>query len=335
MRRIVMLSALALCFVGLAIPRVSARGAQQVPPPAGFPAVGAPPIITVISSGAEPRKALRYVSAKGHREHMTMDFLMAITMAVGDTALPEIKAPMMRGDVDVEVTAVSTTGDMTLSTTFTDASWIGASDSDPSMLARLNSVTADLKGLSGTTVVSSRGITRDVKIDTSRISNPQLSQTIAGLQQVMQTVSQPLPEEPVGVGATWEVRSGMNANGIQMFNTVSLQLTAMDDASYTLRVAVEQTAPPQAISTPAMGGATASIDFVTGTGTGTAKMQFDRLSPTSEMTMNSTTAMSVDMGRNVQHMNMAMSMKVAVTPGVVKERQDQAPQRSQAGSTLR
>jgi hypothetical protein len=242
MRRIAVSSALALCLVGLVVPRLNAR-TQQVQPPAGFPAVGAPPIVTVISSGAEPRKALRYVSAKGHREHVIMDFLMAITMTVGDTSLPEMKTPMLRTDVDVEVTAVDTTGDMTISTTFTDANWIAASDTDPAMLARLNSVTADLKGLSATTAVTNRGITRDVKIDTSRISNPQLSQTIAGLQQAMQNVSQPLPEEPVGVGATWEVRSSMNANGVQTFNKTSLELTAMDDTSYTLKIALDQTAP--------------------------------------------------------------------------------------------
>lgn len=323
MRRIVMSSALALCCVGVVTPRLDAQSPQQVRPPAGFPAAGAPPTVTVISSGAEPRKALRYVSAKGHREHVTMDFLMAITMTVGDTSLPEVKAPTLRGDLDVEVTDVSPAGDMTLSTTFTDANWIAASDSDRSMMARLNSVTSDLKGLSAVTVVSSRGITRDVKLDTDKITNPQLSQTLAGLQQVLQNVSQPLPDEPVGVGARWEVRSGVNANGVQMFNTVSLQLTAMDDTSYTLKVGLEQTAPPQAISTPAMGGATASLDSSTGTGTGTAKIQFDSLSPTSEMNVNTKTTMSIDMGGNVQHMNMAMSMKVAVTPGVVKERQDQ------------
>jgi len=328
MRRVVVSSALALCSVGLATPGLNARSSQQVQPPAGFPAVGAPPIITVISSGAEPRKALRYVGAKGHREHLTMDFLMAITMTIGDTSLPEIKAPMLRTDMDVEVTAVSATDDITIATTFTDANWIAASDSDPSMMARLNSVTADLKGLSGTTVVSNRGITRDVKIDTSRISNPQLSQTIAGLQQAMQNVSQPLPEEPVGVGATWRVRSSMNANGVQMFNNVSLQLTEMDETSYTLKLALDQTAPPQTVSTPAMGGAAASIDSSTGTGTGTMKIQFDRLSPRSEMNLNSKTTMSIDMGGNVKHMNMAMSMTLAVTPGDVKERQDHASQRS-------
>jgi hypothetical protein len=327
MRRIVMSSALALCCVGLVTPRLNAQSTQQVQPPAGFPAIGAPPTVTVISNGAEPRKALRYVSAKGHREHLTVDFLMALNISVGDTSLPEVKAPMLRGDVDVEVTDVNATGDMTLSTIFTDANWIGASDSDPSMMARLNSVTSDLKGISGVTVVSSRGITRDVKLDTSKITNPQLSQTLAGLQQVMQNVSQPLPEEPVGVGATWEVRSGANANGVQMFNTVSLQLTAMDDTSYTLKVALEQTAPPQTVSTPAMGGATASLDSSTGTGTGTAKVQFDKLTPTSQMNMNTKTTMSIDMGGNVQHMNMAMSMKVAVTPGVVKPPQNPAPPR--------
>ena len=330
MRRIVTQPALALCTVVVATSQLNAQITQSVQPPAGFPAVGAPATITVTSTGAEPRRALRYAVALGHREHITMEFLMGIAMTVGDTSVPEMKAPMLRMDADVEVRGVSPTGDMTISTTFTDGSWIASPDSDASMLARLNSLSADLKGLSGTAVVSNRGVTREVKFDTRRISNPQLSQTITALQQVMQNVSQPLPEEAVGVGATWEVRSSVNANGVQMFSTVSLQLTAMDETSYTLKVALEQTAPPQAVSSPATGGATVLVDTAANSGSGTTKIQFDMLSPQSEMTLNSKTTMRIDMSGNLQRMDLAISMKLAVTPGVGKPKQDQARQRSLA-----
>jgi hypothetical protein len=297
------------------MPALNAQGTPQVAPPAGFPAVGAPPIVTVTSNGAEPRKALRYVSTKGHREHMVLDFLMAITMTVGDTSVPETKLPSLRAGADIEVTDVSPAGDLTVSTTFTDANWIAAPDMDPALLTRLNSVTTDLKGVSGTTVMTSRGIAQDVKIDASKVSNPELMQTMSAMQQMMQNVSEPLPEEPVGVGATWQVRSSVNGNGVQTFNTVSLQLIAMDDTSYTLKFTLDQTAPHQTISNPALGGAAASIDSSTGTGTGTTKVQFDMLSPKTDLDLNSKTIMSFTVADKVQQINTAISMKMAITPG--------------------
>lgn len=318
MRGILHSSALALCVAVLPLPQGDAQNASQVQPPAGFPALGAPPTVTVISSGAEPRKALRFVIANGLRDHMTMDIGMTMAMSIGDNSMPEMKVPVLRAGVDLDVTSVSTTGDMTISTTFTDVAWLSSPEIDPSMVAMLNNTASGLKGLSGTIVMSDRGITRAANFDTSKISNPQLAQAMSAVQDTLQNVSLPLPEEPVGVGATWEVRLAQKANGLQAFNKYSLELTALDDTSCTLKVKLDQTAPPQSISTPAMGGATASLDVLDGTATGTTKIRFDKVSPTGEVNGNTKMTMTIKMGDNAQQMNMVMTMKMAVTSGVVK-----------------
>ena len=316
MRRAVTSSALALCLVLAAIPGLGAQNGPQVQPPAGFPAAGAPPTVTLTSPGAQPRKALRFVIANGHREHMTMDTALAMTLAVGENSIPEVKLPLFRVGADLAVTAVSETGDMTISITFTDVNWIAASGSDPSVLGRLNSMTADLKGLSGTIVMSNRAVTREVKLDISRISNPEFLQLMAGVQQMVQNLSLPLPEEPVGIGATWDVRLGLTANGVQTSAKYSVEIGALDDTSCTLKVSLEQTAPPQSISNPAMSGATISVDSLNGTAAGTTKIQFDMLTPTSEVNSNSKMTMNIDTGGDAQQMNMAMTMRATITPGV-------------------
>jgi hypothetical protein len=239
-----------------------------------------------------------------------------MTMAVGGNSTTETKMPVLRSGADLEVTAVSNTGDMTISMTFTDGKWIATPSSDPSMMTALNGAILALKGLSGTMVMSNRAFTRDATFDTSKVSNPQLSQAMAPIKQMLQNLSLPLPEEPVGVGATWEVRLGLNANGIQTFSRHSVEVTAMDDKSCTLKMAVEETAPPQSFSNPTIGGATMSVDAFNSTGSGTTKIQFDTLSPTSELNVNTKMTMSIDMGGNAQQMNMAMSMKSTITPGV-------------------
>ena len=318
MRRAATSSALALCLVLVAIPGLGAQNGPQVQPPAGFPAAGAPPTVTVTSPGAQPRKALRFVIANGHREHLTMDTAMSMAFSIGENSIPEVKLPLLRVGADLEVTAVSDTGDMTISMTFTDVNWIATPDTAPPLLERLNSMIGELKGLSGTTVVSNRAVTRDVKLDFSKISNPQLSQAMAGVQQMVQNLSLPLPEEPVGVGATWDVRLGLKANGVQTFTKYSVEIARLDDTSRTLKVSLEQTAPPQSMSTPDTSAATVSVDSFNSTGAGTTKIQFDSLSPTSEVNLTSKMTMSIETGGNAQEMNMAMKMKATVTPGVPK-----------------
>src|SRR5262252_1287156 len=117
MRRIVMSAVLALCLTAAAMPRL---GAQQVQPPAGFPAIGAPPTVTMTSPGAQPRKALRFVVANGHKEHMTMDTAMGMTMDMAGMSMPEMKLPTLRVGADLVVNAVSSTGDMTIGMAFTN-----------------------------------------------------------------------------------------------------------------------------------------------------------------------------------------------------------------------
>ena len=316
MRRVLMPSLTMLWVIGAAMPGLTA---QQLQAPAGFPAVGAPPAITVTATGAAPRKALRYAVPNGHREHMTIDTTMAMTIDAGGMSLPEMKLPTMRVGADMVVTAVSPAGDMTVTTTFSDVNWLSTPDTDPSMLSMLQGASADIKGLSGTSVISNRALTSEVHFDTSKITNPQIAQTLGSVQNMVQNLSLPLPEEAVGVGATWEVRLGMMSGGMQAFNKYTIELTALDEKTCAMKVALEQTAPPQAVSNPNMpAGVTASIDKFTSTATGTVKLQFDTLAPTSEMNLNTATAMSMDMGGTTQQMNMAMKMSAKVTPGIVK-----------------
>ena len=61
-------------------------------------------------------------------------------------------------------------------------------------------------------------------------------------------------------------------------------------------MALDQTAPPQSISNPALAGATASIDALNSTGNGSTTIQFDTLAPTGEVTRT-----KVDAGKSTLH----------------------------------
>src|SRR5215831_1828930 len=101
--RAVILSVLAAVAVIATVPRLAA---QAVKAPPGFPAVGAPPLLALVSPGSEPRRPLRYVIAKGHREHMTLDMTTSTFSQLDNKTLPHSQMPTLRAGVDLVVTSV-------------------------------------------------------------------------------------------------------------------------------------------------------------------------------------------------------------------------------------
>jgi hypothetical protein len=130
------------------------------------------------------------------------------------------------------------------------------------------------------------------------------------------SLSMPLPEEPVGVGARWEVRQASVSGGLTMFQKVECELKALDPRSATLAIKIDQTAPPQPMNNPSLpAGATVMVDSVTGTGTGTMKVALDSLVPTSEADSRTTMVMSVNSGGSPQPISIETTVKLAVAPG--------------------
>jgi len=76
--------AVLLLFVSIA---PIARGQAGIQTPAGYPGVGEAVRISMVSTGAEPRKPLRYVVGKDYKGHMNMDVSMVGMLGYFATAL--------------------------------------------------------------------------------------------------------------------------------------------------------------------------------------------------------------------------------------------------------
>ncbi len=78
---------------------------------------------------------------------------------------------------------------------------------------------------------------------------------------------------------------------------------------------LEQTAPPQGITNPALpAGSVVNIEKLAGTGTGTIALRFNSLVPTSEMSSSTAMAMAMDMGGQTQRMAVDTKVKVSIAP---------------------
>lgn len=282
----------------------------------GYPAVGAPAIVTVLSPGAEPRTRLRYTVANGYKDHMSMTMLMSMSMEMaGMGAMPPMQLPAMKMGADLGVTSVAASGDITYDLAFTGFSVDNAPGVDPAMVAGMQGLDADIKGLKGSSTISDRGIVRSMNFDFSKVTNPTLKQTLDSVSGTLQSLSMPLPEEAVGVGARWEVRQGLASGGMQTFQKTVFELVALDGKAATLKMTTEATAPPQPFSSPALPpGADVHLQKFTSTGTGTMTVHLDALVPTSEGTMQQTMVMEINIGGAAQTMNSAMTMKISMSP---------------------
>ena len=312
MKRATRLAVLVLC---LDLSPIT-HGQAVVQAPAGYPALGEPPRITVISTGTEPRQALRYVVPSGYRAHMNMDMTMGMTMSMAGQSMPLTGLPPMRLGADMAVTGVSPAGDIAYSMAFTGMGFPKTDGLDPAALAPLDALTADIKSIAATATLSSRGINRDLHVDTSKVSNPQFSQMMDSMTNSLNGISMPFAEEPVGIGARWEVRQALASVGVTMWQKVDCEVAALDSRSATLKITLAQTAPSQPMKNPNLPpGAEMTIDTLTGTGSGTMSVPLDGLVPTSEMNNKITMVVSTTVGGARQQMTMETTLKLLVAPG--------------------
>jgi len=305
--------AVVLCvLLASSVSTLSARTPGQQPE--GFPAAGAPAIVTMISTGAAPRSALRYTPAAGTRQQMDMTVGMTMAMEVGGNAVPAMTLPTVRIGADCLVSEVAPSGDVTFTMAFTGTD-IDAG-ADPTVATQFQGMYDALKSVKGSATISNRGVTRTSSFDFGAVTNSQLGQSMGSMMEALKQVSIPLPEEEVGVGARWVARSTFAANGLTLFQKTEFELVSFDGKTMTLKSKAEQSALPQAISNPALPpGAEVQLEHLTGGGSGTLRLNLNELVPVSDATLDSTMVMKVAMGGNAQQMTFTTSLKLTIAPG--------------------
>ena len=281
----------------------------------GFPAPGAPPAITVASTGAAPKKALRYAVPNGQKATMDLNIKMGMSMNMAGMAMP-MDMPGMMMTAESVVTSVDPNGDITYSLAFTGLTFDAAADANPAIAAALQGAAANITSMKGTTTISSRGVTKSAKMD---VGDPTMQQMLGQMTSTIENLSNPFPEEAVGVGAKWEVRQAVTAGGQTTFTKTEYEVVALDANTVTLKTKSEQSAPPQTVSNAALpAGAEMMLEKLAGTGTGTARISLNSLVPTVEMNSAITSSMVMSMGGATQPVALDMTLKMTIAPGKSK-----------------
>lgn len=189
-----------------AAPLRAAPAAQERPSPPGTP------VVKLISAGAEPRRKLRYELSGEVDEKVqsTVQTTMTLngqpapgvpahtvrTMVSRIHAKPDASAELISFEYKVE----SCTGD--------PPSGAATATPKPAEIALCTGVGSSTGG-----VWTTRGILLEGAVHVDPSAPPQVASAMDSISQSFRQLAAPLPAEPVGVGAEWEVSARMPLSG--------------------------------------------------------------------------------------------------------------------------
>ncbi|RLB61370.1 MAG: hypothetical protein DRI90_11540 [Deltaproteobacteria bacterium] len=283
--------------------------ATPVTPKPTAAAAGSAPEVKLIKPGAEPRRELRLTVKPGQTEAMKMTMTMAIGMKLGAKSQPTSKLPPMIMDMAMKIIDVRPNGDFRYEFSLTGTDVAATPGVDPKVQGAIKQALGQLKGLSGWAVVSNRGISKEAKINVPPGADAQTKQVMQGMEQAMQQMGAPLPEEPVGLGAQWQVITKLSQNGIQIGQTATYDMVKLAGDALSCKVAITQHAPKQKVPSPL--GVTVDLLSMKSTGAGTTDLRLTKIAPVKSQ-VKVTSLVKMGMPKNqIMEMNTTMQIDMA------------------------
>lgn len=255
--------------------------------------VGGKPIVRLLEPGAEPRSDLSYALVKGSNHKMLMAMDMSMGMKVQGQTLPATALPRMSMGLDAAAVDKSGAGEFKIDSHLKTVSVDANGGQQEQMAKALRPQLELMKGLSMVYWVNPKGHVHDVKIGMPPGMPPAAQQLLNGMSQSFESMVTPLPAEPVGVGAKWQVLSRTSTGGADLLQTATYTLKARKGQTATLEVKLTQLAASDTIQTPQMpAGMVARVKGFSSGGSGTTQVDLKSVAPESG-TMSLKTVMDI------------------------------------------
>lgn len=269
--------------------------------------------VKLIQAGSEPHKPLRLHPKAGDKQTVTMTMKLSVETQAAGTALPAMKLPEMKMVMDVTVNSVSPEGDISYGLTLSDVSI--AEDAAGSPLAEaMKSSMGGLKGATGAGTLSSRGIVKSSQMNIPASADPKIKQAADQLKDSLGHLVPVLPEEPVGPGASWEVKMPIKSEGLTINQIMTCKITSMEGDRLKTSVTVNQAAANQKIQNAAMPGIKMDLVKMAGTGSGTSEFDLGQVAALEVSSqMKSDMEMSMTMGAQKQAMTVKSDVDIHIT----------------------
>jgi hypothetical protein len=215
-------------------------------------AVGARPTVKLMSPGAEPRAPLSYELEQGskHRLSMGMDMLMSIRM--GDQAIPATSIPRIVMGLDMLIAEKGAEGDWKIDANLDRTSLEPKGDQQRAIADQMLPSIEGMKGMRMSYWVTPKGHVRDVQLKLPEGFPAQAQQMLQGMNQSFESMMAPLPVDPVGIGAKWEVVTRVASSGADLLQFATYTLKKKTGSKALLEVTVKQLAAKATVTAPGL-----------------------------------------------------------------------------------
>jgi len=271
--------------------------------------------LKLLDPGGEPRRKLRYKFEVGRKDRLEMTTTSSMRMTMGAETAQVPTAPAVRVVAALTVKEVAADGSARRELLLEEVGLMPGPGLSKEQRDQAQKTLGALAQLSGKDRVDSRGFVREVKLDASKIDNPALKAALASMQQTFDQMGAPFPEEEIGVGAKWQIKTRVDQMGIRLSQVASYELASLDGDKGKIKVKLQQTAPGGNMQLPGLPkGATAKLLSMKGSGRGQLEFELGRTIPDGHIDTKSEVKVSVTMAAEKQEMNTKMDARVVFKP---------------------
>lgn len=202
-------------------------------------------LLTLVDAGDAPRQALRYDFSAARLDvpvtgTVTTTYGIAGTTAAGES-LPAREATTVAAPTEMTVVDVDADGTATVSFAFTGGEIVEPGGAEEQELAGLEAVMGTLAGVRTTFEVDDRGFTTPIGLEGLGASGSRPD--VTAITRRVPSFVQPLPAEPIGVGAVWTVRRVTHLGGFPVEHATTVELLDIDGDLIELLFTVTDAVP--------------------------------------------------------------------------------------------
>jgi hypothetical protein len=241
---------------------------------------GGKPVVKLIEAGAEPRAAVAYAFTEGAIQSAVIGLDMVMGAKSKGMELPRTAVPHMAMTLDLNPAEKNAAGDFRIAAKLVDVGIEPTGITQTKIAESLKPQLATVKGMSMSYWVSPHGTVRDVKVDLPPGMPPEAAKMLQSMNQSFESMVAPLPKEPIGTGARWQVITRIASQGADILQYTTFTLKNREGTRLGLAADLKQFAANPVIDNPAIpAGMTARIKAFDSGGSGDTNLDTAEVAP--------------------------------------------------------
>lgn len=255
--------------------------------------------VRVENTGAGPKQRLRYRLKPQSSKRIELDLAMVTEMHMDDPVIGvhdnKSEVPTMRSRMKVDVGAIDASGTAAMEFLYEDCRIAPEARVADFMRAQLDPMLAKFVGMRGRARLTARGTTEAMVFEAPPNADPMVTKSLDQMKDQMKNFYVALPDEPVGVGARWEIDQINQLMGASITTKLRYKLIALEGSTATCDVTITQDAASQTLD---LGGMAGRLDSLHSSGHGRISFPLDRIVPTGTLAMETKFAFAVASGQS-------------------------------------